>query len=222
MTRAKPAKPEQTAPRRRKPVQVRAEETSARILQKARDAFAELGFEGASIRDIAREAGVTHSMITYHFGTKDELWREAVRDMFALIEQQVTAEDIYEADLEPVERFRRQMRRYTRYCAQHPEHARITIAETIRGGPRLQWMIETFVKQNHAGFTPQLQALMEAGVLPQVQPESLHYAIVGMAQLPFVLAHEAKGAFGYDFTDEQAINRHADAILAILLRPNEA
>jgi AcrR family transcriptional regulator len=106
-------------------------------------------------------------MITYHFGTKDELWREAVRDMFALIEQQVTAEDIYEADLDPVERFRRQMRRYTRYCAQHPEHARITIAETIRGGPRLQWMIETFVKQNHAGFTPQLHALMEAGCCPR-------------------------------------------------------
>jgi AcrR family transcriptional regulator len=57
MTQAKPAKPEQTAPRRRQPVQLRAEETRARILQKARDAFAELGFEGASIRDIAREAG---------------------------------------------------------------------------------------------------------------------------------------------------------------------
>jgi AcrR family transcriptional regulator len=69
----------------RRPVQARAEETRARILQKARDAFAEMGFAGASIRDIAREAGVTHSMITYHFGTKDGLWREAVRDMFALI-----------------------------------------------------------------------------------------------------------------------------------------
>jgi AcrR family transcriptional regulator len=206
----------------RKPIQPRAEETRARILQKARDAFAEMGFAGANIRDIAAEAGVTHSMITYHFGTKDQLWREAVRDMFATIEEHVNAPGLYDEDLDPVERFRQQMRRYTRYCAQHPEHARITIAETIRGGPRLEWMIEAFVKQNHAGFTPQLEALMESGALPRMQPESLHYAIVGMAQLPFVLASEARIIFGYDFTDDAAIERHADAILALLLRQSEA
>ncbi|WP_206239148.1 TetR/AcrR family transcriptional regulator [Novosphingobium terrae] len=207
---------------RRPPIQPRAEETRARILQKARDAFAEQGFDGASSRDIAREAGVTHSMITYHFGTKDALWREAVRDMFALIDAQVNAPEIYEQDLDPVERFRQQMRRYTRYCAQHPEHARITIAEAIRGGPRLEWMIEEFVKHNHAGFMPQLKTLMEAGILPAVPPESLLYAIVGMAQLPFVLAREAQGALNYDFTQEAAIERHADAILTLLLRRNEA
>jgi AcrR family transcriptional regulator len=205
-------------PPRRPPIQSRAEETRARILQYARDAFAEKGFDGASTRDIAREVGVTHSMITYHFGTKDALWREAVRDMFALIERQVNAPELYADQLDPVARFREQMRRYTRYCAQHPEHARITIAETIRGGPRLEWMIEEFVKHNHAGFMPQLKALMQAGTLPEVPPASLLYAIVGMAQLPFVLAREAQVALDYDFTQEAAIERHADAILALLLR----
>ena len=67
--------------RHRKLSQVRAEETREAILQKAREAFAEHGFAGASIRDIAVEAGTTHSMIRYHFGTKDQLWREAVRDI---------------------------------------------------------------------------------------------------------------------------------------------
>jgi AcrR family transcriptional regulator len=212
-----------TSPKtRRAPMQPRAEETRARILQKARDAFAEMGFAGASIRDIAREAGVTHSMITYHFGTKDHLWREAVRDMFALIEAHVFAPGHDDPALDDMARFRLMLRRYTRYCAQHPEHARITIAESIRGGDRLQWMIDTFVRQNHAGFTPCIQALMATGALPAVQLESLHYAIVGMAQLPFVLAREAQGAFGYDFTSEEAIERHADAILALLFRANGA
>ena len=198
--------------------QPRAGETQARILQKARDAFAELGFAGASIRDIAREAGVTHSMITYHFGTKDQLWRAAVRDMFAMIEQEVFAPGHDDPALGDEARFRLLLRRYVRYCARHPEHARITIAETIRGGERLEWMIETFVRGNHAGFTPCLQALMQSGALPPMQLESLHYAIVGMAQLPFVLAREAQGCFGYDFAQEQAIERHADALLALLFR----
>ena len=202
----------------RAPLQARAEETRARILQKARDAFAEMGFAATSIRDIAREAGVTHSMITYHFGTKDELWRAAVRDMFALIEKQVFAPGADDPALSDEQRFRLLLRRYVRYCAQHPEHARITIAETIRGGERLDWMIDAFVKANHAGFTPCLEALMQAGSLPRVSLVSLHYAIVGMAQLPFVLAREAQGAFGYDFAAQEAIEDHADAILALLFR----
>jgi hypothetical protein len=149
------------------------------------------------------------------------LWREAVRDMFATIEEHVNAPGLYDEDLDPVERFRQQMRRYTRYCAQHPEHARITIAETIRGGPRLEWMIEAFVKQNHAGFTPQLEALMESVPCPGC---SRNRCITPSSAWPSCPSFwpEARIIFGYDFTDDAAIERHADAILALLLRQSEA
>jgi TetR/AcrR family transcriptional regulator len=202
----------------RAPIQPRAEETRARILQKARDAFAELGFDGANIRDIAREAGVTHSMVTYHFGTKDRLWREAVRDMFALIETWLFAPGFDDPALGDLERYRLMLRRYTHYCAQHPEHARITILESLRGGERLQWMIDEFVTRNHAPLRPLIETLIRSGDLPAVRFESLHYAIVGMAQLPFLLAREAQAIFGYDFTTPEAIERHADTILALLFR----
>jgi AcrR family transcriptional regulator len=161
-------------------------------------------------------------MITYHFGTKDQLWREAVRDMFATIEEHVNAPGLYDEDLDPVERFRQQMRRYTRYCAQHPEHARITIAETISrraaSGMDDRGLREAEPRRFHAPA----RSPDGIGALPRMQPESLHYAIVGMAQLPFVLASEARIIFGYDFTDDAAIERHADAILALLLRQSEA
>jgi len=124
---------------RRKPlIQARAAETRARILQKAREVFAEHGFDGANVREIAAAAETTHSMITYHFSSKEELWRDAVRNMFALLQQHVldTTED--EHELPAVERFRRMARRYVHYCAAHPEHARITMVESIRGGERLE------------------------------------------------------------------------------------
>lgn len=43
------------------------------ILDVAERLFAERGFEGASVRDIAQEAGVNIAMISYYFGSKEKL-----------------------------------------------------------------------------------------------------------------------------------------------------
>lgn len=201
----------------REPTQVRAEETRARILQKARDVFAEHGFDGANIRDIAQAANTTHSMITYHFGSKEQLWREAVRDMFELLRGYMLDVTAANGTLPLVERFKSGIRQYVRYCATHPEHARITIAETIRGGERLEWMVREFVKPAHPEVIPMYEEMMAQGLLPQMPMASFVYALVGMTQLPFVLAKESVLAFNYDMLSEQAIERHAEAVIALVL-----
>jgi len=54
------------------------QETREAILRAAVFMFAERGFSGASISDIAKRAGVTKSLVMYYFPAKEELWREAV------------------------------------------------------------------------------------------------------------------------------------------------
>ena len=51
-----------------------AARTRAEILVAARGAFASLGYEGATMRRIADEAGVDSALIAYHFGTKEQLF----------------------------------------------------------------------------------------------------------------------------------------------------
>lgn len=46
-----------------------------KLLEAALDAFGQDGFDGASTRDIARQAGVNLAAIPYHFGGKDGLHR---------------------------------------------------------------------------------------------------------------------------------------------------
>jgi AcrR family transcriptional regulator len=53
------------------------------LLDAARDAFAARGFRGTSTRDIAERAGVTEVMIFRHFGSKANLFQEAVVTPFA-------------------------------------------------------------------------------------------------------------------------------------------
>ena len=49
--------------------------TRETILVAALDVFAEKGFDGTSIADIAAVAKTPKSLLQYHFGTKDELWK---------------------------------------------------------------------------------------------------------------------------------------------------
>ncbi len=44
-----------------------------RLIDEATKAFAETGYHGASLRDIAARAGMTHAGLKHHFGTKTEL-----------------------------------------------------------------------------------------------------------------------------------------------------
>ncbi|MGD0559155.1 MAG: TetR family transcriptional regulator [Streptosporangiaceae bacterium] len=60
-------------PRRRNP-----EASRAAILAAARAAFAEQGYARATMREIARRAGVTHGLVTLHFTSKEQLFLAAV------------------------------------------------------------------------------------------------------------------------------------------------
>ena len=54
----------------------------ARIRDAALRLFAERGMDGATIRDIARAAGVSAGLVRHHFGSKDGL--RAACDSYAL------------------------------------------------------------------------------------------------------------------------------------------
>jgi AcrR family transcriptional regulator len=50
-----------------------------RILSAAERLFSEAGIDGVSMREIAAEAGVQLALISYYFGTKQELYRAVFR-----------------------------------------------------------------------------------------------------------------------------------------------
>lgn len=68
----------------------RGDETRRRIVEAAMHHFAERGFRGARLEDIAADVGITRAAVLKHFGTKDELFfqvhREAVLALPAYLE----------------------------------------------------------------------------------------------------------------------------------------
>ena len=62
-----------------------------RILDVAQRLFADGGFDGVSMRDIANEAGVGLPLIVYHFKTKQKLYRALFERFEALLDARLAA-----------------------------------------------------------------------------------------------------------------------------------
>lgn len=60
-----------------------------RILRVAEELFAEHGFEAVSMREIAEAAGVSVALLTYHFATKDNLYRTLFEARQAVIDDRL-------------------------------------------------------------------------------------------------------------------------------------
>ncbi len=57
--------------------------TRAAILDSARQAFARAGYDGVGVREIAEGAGVTAMMVNRYFGSKEQLFAEAIAESMA-------------------------------------------------------------------------------------------------------------------------------------------
>jgi TetR/AcrR family transcriptional regulator len=71
------------------------------ILAAAVDLFSDRSFDGATMREIAKRAGVTQPLLNYHYTSKDELWRAAIDSLFVLLDVAM-AERLVERHVRPL------------------------------------------------------------------------------------------------------------------------
>lgn len=83
------------------------DDTRQRLIDAAGEIFAEVGFHGATVREICAQAKTNLAAINYHFGDKTRLYIETVR--YARFEN--TGFEDFPSDLEPQEQLREFIRR---------------------------------------------------------------------------------------------------------------
>lgn len=168
-----------TQPRKRAEQQ-RSLETRASILNAAIAEFAARGFEGASIRAIADRLGLQHPLITYHYRSKDILWRAAAEHAFAQIKAGWDVLAPETSDLPPLVRLREEYATLYRYTVAFPEFHRFMRQESLTDNPRLKWVAETVLTPLLGRLIPQIAAAQKQGLLPAVDPILFHYMMVSL------------------------------------------
>jgi AcrR family transcriptional regulator len=117
------------------------------LLAAALRAFAEHGYEGMSVRDLARRIGVSHNLVHHHYGSKWKLWKAALehgfassgRELFALVESNSRQSDWEVAN-------RAGITGAVMLFARYPAVAKIMADESARGGSRLDFLFSRHIK----------------------------------------------------------------------------
>jgi AcrR family transcriptional regulator len=134
-----------------------------RILDAAVTLFAAHGFDGVSTTRIASAAGISQSVVLYHFQSKENLWRSAMLHLFERIGTAGIPSTSDIKDLRPLMQLRVALRRFVRLSARHPELGRIIMREGAEGGERLDWLVENALAVNYAFYVGLVTRAQEAG-----------------------------------------------------------
>lgn len=109
-----------------------AERTRAELLSVATEVFADSGYSGARIDEIARRTRTTKRMIYYYFGGKEQLYLAVLEDAYRGIRQ---AERELEIDeLDAVDALRQLTELTYEHHRQHSDFIRLVAIENIHRG----------------------------------------------------------------------------------------
>jgi AcrR family transcriptional regulator len=168
---------------RKRAEQSRSRATRLSILQAALSEFADKGFEAASIRSIAERTGLQHPLITYHYPTKDALWRATAEYAFEQIREKWDTSGLELLDAAPVDHLRAAYRAVFYYTAAFPEFHRFMRQEAMYDSPRLRWVAETVLAPLIDRLLPQIRAAQRDGDLPAIEPIVFHYMMISLTAM---------------------------------------
>lgn len=204
------------SPAERRPTRPSADATRERILAAATELFADRSFDGASTRDIAARAGVSQPSLSYHFRTKDDLWRAAVDHLFAQLDQALRDRTEGLRGVELLTAAKLVVREFITFSAAHPELHRIITQESKGEGERIDWLVDQHIRPHYEVATAMFERLAAEGLVRDIPPAHLYYLLTGAGPTIFVLAPECRRLTGFDPLAAEAVETHADAVIDLL------
>lgn len=162
---------------RNKTVKEKRDESIRRILDAATAVFAQVGFAGARVDEIARRAGVNKATIYYHIGDKEALYARVLHDVFADTATRI-ANNI-RASQSPEEKLKTYIRNLALTIDQHPHVPPIMMREFALGGQNFPEVVTA----DFARIFRMLQEILEEGsqkgLFIDVSPFTLHAMVIG-------------------------------------------
>jgi AcrR family transcriptional regulator len=194
-----------------------------RLLGAAVTVFSVTGFDGASLRDIERRAGVNRGLAGYHFGGKAELWRAAVSWLMERFHDEMARYSDVLRVVSPRERGRVLMRVLVRFAGKFPEYFRLLLMEGSAETERSRWLADEHVRRHIEFF----HRLAGTGGMPDSREEAIaFYALLGAASTVFAVPAQCRQLFGLDPADEGFVDlmadRMADLYLSVVNSPVES
>ncbi|MFA7440488.1 MAG: TetR/AcrR family transcriptional regulator [Sphingomonadaceae bacterium] len=188
--------------------QKRGDDVRLRVLQAALECFGIFGFDGTSTRAVAERAGITHTLVLYHFGSKDKLWTATMANVLDGYRSSVV-ENLDNKDGRPAaDVLKRFIEQFIRLSAEFPQIHRIMTMEGSQNSPRLQWLVENYLKDHFIRVRDIIKQAQNEGVVRDCDSSRLFYYIIGGGGTLFSISAEYMNMTGRNVFSEVEILRN--------------
>ncbi|HIF69598.1 MAG TPA: TetR/AcrR family transcriptional regulator [Candidatus Lambdaproteobacteria bacterium] len=186
-----------------------------RILTAAEGIFAEFGYKGATIQQIADRAGLPKANIHYYFSTKEILYRKVLDD---ILQVWLEAADPSDDWSDPVPTLTRYINAKMELSRTRPKGSKVWANEIIQGAPMIQNYLESTLRIWMQDRTEQIRSWVEAGKIRPVDPYHLLYMIWAVTQHYADFEHQINTLNGNKALSEKQFAQAKQNITETLLR----
>ena len=153
-----------------------AAERRRQLLEVALQVFADKGFYGTSMNEVAEAAGVTKPVLYQHFTSKEALYRELVDELGTRLERAIV-EGVADAS-GPRQQVEAGFPAYFRWATREGPAFRVLFAEHNRADP----VLATAIEKVESAVADRVAGFIEVEGLSDDERQVLAYGVVGLAE----------------------------------------
>ena len=183
------------------------------ILQAAEDEFVASGFKGASIRDIARRAGLPKANVHYYFNSKVELYGAVLNHIMELWQSVFSG---LNPDDDPATALRQFIRAKMKYVLAHSNASRIFSSEILHGGQHIKDHLQPFndwIQEK----SEVINGWIAQGKMKQVDPVHLLFTIWATTQYYVDYGSQVASVLGKNDLDSGDMEAYTESVCQMIL-----
>jgi TetR/AcrR family transcriptional regulator len=184
------------------------------ILDAALDVFSAQGFRGATLDQIAAEAGLSKPNLLYYFPSKEAIH---VALLSALMDTWLDPLRALDAEGDPAEEILAYVRRKLQMSRDFPRESRLFANEILQGAPRIGAALGTELKDLVDDKARVIRGWAEAGRIAPVDPHHLIFAVWALTQHYADFDVQVRAVLGPERAPLDEAERFLDTLFARLL-----
>jgi len=149
------------------------------ILRVAEEVFANRGFQGATMTEIGKRAGLPKANIHYYFSSKARLYQRVIDDVFTVW---LKAADQFDDHDNPREALTAYISAKMELSRSRPNGSKVWANEIIHGAPMIRDYLETHLREWCASREARIQSWIDRGMMRPVNARYLLYMIWASTQ----------------------------------------